>query len=98
MKTLTQSPAYGMDTRETPATKNAEAAASQRVLGDICAFLIPKTFLTQEEMVLLHTGVCWLLLPKTKSTDDIHLTCSEKAQYSVGRPSCKKHNKVKTLE
>ena len=46
-----------MDTRETPATKDAEAAAPWREPGDICALAAGRTFLTQEEMVLAQTGL-----------------------------------------
>ena len=53
-----------METRETPATKAAEAAAPQREPGDICALAKPRTFLTQEEMVLAQTSPCCLLLLK----------------------------------
>ena len=55
-----------MVTRETPAAKAAEAATPQREPGDICALAIPRTFLTQEEMVLAQTGRCSLLLPKKR--------------------------------
>ena len=55
-----------MDTRETPATKAAEATAPQREPGDLCALATQRTFLTQEEMVVAQTGLCCLLLPKKK--------------------------------
>ena len=59
-----------MVTRETPAAKAAEAATPQREPGDICALATPRTFLTQEEMVLAQTGRCCLVLPKKKVTRD----------------------------
>ena len=62
IETLVQSPACRMVTRETPAAKAAEAASPQREARDICALAIPRTFLTQEEMVLVQTGQCCLLL------------------------------------
>ena len=43
LETLAQSPTCRMDTRETPSTKAAEAAAPQREPGDICA-LATKNF------------------------------------------------------
>ena len=55
-----------MVTRETPAAKAAEAATPQREPRDICALATPRTFLTQEEMVLAQTGRCYLLLPKKR--------------------------------
>ena len=55
-----------MVTRETPAAKAAEAATPRREPRDICALATPRTFLTQEEMVLAQTGQCCLLLPKKR--------------------------------
>ena len=55
-----------MDTRETAATKTAEAAAPWRDPGDICALATQRNFLTQEEMVLAQIGLCCLLLPKKR--------------------------------
>ena len=40
-----------MDTSETPDAKALETTVLQTVLGDMCAFVIPKTFLTHEEMI-----------------------------------------------
>ena len=51
-----------MDTRETPATKAAKAAAPQRNMY----LATQRTFLTQEEMFLAQTGLCCLLLPKKR--------------------------------
>ena len=45
-----------MDTKETPATQAAEAAAPPREPGDICASATQRTFLTQEEIALAQTG------------------------------------------
>ena len=59
-------PAYWMDTSETPATTATDIAAPQRVQGDQCVFTTPKTFLTQEEIILKHTVMCCLLLSKNK--------------------------------
>ena len=55
-----------MVTRETPAAKAAEAATPWRQPRDICALTTPRTFLTQEKMVLAQTGRCCLLLPKKR--------------------------------
>ena len=66
METLAQSPAGRMVTKETPAPKAMDTAAPQRVPGYICASAIPKTFLTQDEIILAHMGLCSLLLPKDK--------------------------------
>ena len=55
-----------MDTRETLATKAAEAVAPQREPGEICALATQRIFLTQEEMVLAQTGLCCLLLPRKR--------------------------------
>ena len=49
---MAHSPACRMGTRETPAAKAAEAAASWIESGDISALVTYRTFLTQEEMVL----------------------------------------------
>ena len=46
--------------------KAAEAAAPQRVPGDMNAFVIPKTFHAQERTVLPHGGKCCLLLSKNR--------------------------------
>ena len=48
--------------------KAADTAAPQNVPTDICAFAIIKTVLTQEEIILAHTGLYCLLLPKKKKT------------------------------
>ena len=64
-----------MDTRETPATKAAEAVAPQEP-GDICTFATQRTFLTQEEMVLAQTGQCCLLLPNNEKSHALHQTSS----------------------
>ena len=66
VETLAQSQACWMDTQETPATKDADTAAPQRALIDICALAMPKAFQTQEEMVLLLTDICPPLLPNNK--------------------------------
>ena len=58
-----QSPVGRMDTRETPA---AEAAALLSTSRDICALAMHKTLLTQEEVILAHTGICPLLLPRNR--------------------------------
>ena len=63
-----------MVTRETPAAKAAEAATPWREPGDICALATPRTFLTQEEMVLAQTGC--LLLPQKEKSLEIHLASS----------------------
>ena len=55
-KTLVQSLACRMVTREIPATKAAGAATPQREPRDICALATPRTFLTTEGMVLAQTG------------------------------------------
>ena len=55
-----------MVTREIPAAKAAEAATPQKEPRDICALATPRTFHTQEEMVLAQTGQCCLLLPKKR--------------------------------
>ena len=55
-----------MVTRETPATKAAEAAIPQREPGDICTLATQRIFLNQEEMVLAQTGQCCLLSPKKR--------------------------------
>ena len=52
-----------MDTRETQAAK---AAAPHREPGDICGLATQRTFLTQEEMVSVQTGLCCLLLPQKR--------------------------------
>ena len=54
---VAQSPACRMNTRETPATKDAEAATPWREQGDIYALATQRTFLTQEEMVY-HRQAC----------------------------------------
>ena len=59
VETLTQSTTCRMNTRETPAAKVADAPWSE--LRDICASAIQITFLTQEEMVLEQTVLCFLL-------------------------------------
>ena len=68
---MAQSPVCRMDTRETPAVKAADTAAPQRTPGDICAFAISKTFLTQE-IILAHTGMWCQLLLKTMSPHEIY--------------------------
>ena len=55
--TLDQSPACRMVTRKMPAAKVAHTTVPVRVPGDICAFAIPKTFLTQGEIILTYTHV-----------------------------------------
>ena len=69
-----------MVTRDTPATKAAEAATPWREPRDICALATPRTFLTQEEMVLAQTGRYCLLLPKkrevTQDPSDFFLSTS----------------------
>ena len=65
-----------MDTRETPATKVAEAAAPWREPGELCALATQRTFLTQEEMVFEQTGLCCLLSPKKEKSHMIHLASS----------------------
>ena len=55
-----------MDTREIPANKAVYTAAPQQVPRGLCALAIPKTFLTQEEISLAHTGICGLLLAKNR--------------------------------
>ena len=68
---LAQKPVCRMDTRETPATKAADAEAPWTELREICALVILKTFLTQEEIILIHVAMCSLLLPKNrKDTQD----------------------------
>ena len=52
-----------MDTRETPAAKDAEAAAPQEN-QETCALATQRTFHTQEEMVLAQTILCCLFLLK----------------------------------
>ena len=52
-----------MDSRETPV---ADTIAPQRILRDICAFETPVTFLTQEEIILGHMGMCCLLLTRAR--------------------------------
>ena len=82
-----------MVTRETPAAKAAEAATPWREPRDICALATPRTFHTQEEMVLAQTGRCCLLLPKKKKSLEIHLASSERIQYVLNKPSNKKQGK-----
>ena len=60
------SPAYRMGTGETPATKALDGAASHRVPRYIGVLAIIKTFLTQEEIISAHTGMCCLLIPKNR--------------------------------
>ena len=57
IKTLVQSPVCRMDTREMAAMEVANTAAPQRVPRDKGAFAIPKTFLTNEGIILKHTGM-----------------------------------------
>ena len=66
VKTLPKSPTCRMDTWETAASKDADAAAPWRVSGDICALAILKKFFNHEEIILAYTGMCSLLLPKNK--------------------------------
>ena len=66
-KTLALSSACRMVTRETQATKVADPTAPQRVPGDISALAVLKTFLTQEKIIIAHTGLCCLLLPKKQT-------------------------------
>ena len=63
VETLVQSPACKMNTRETPATKAADAAGPQRVYKDLCALTILKTPLSQEEIILEQSGMCYPLWP-----------------------------------
>ena len=70
---MARSPAGGMDTRDAPAAKAEDAEAPQRVTRDTCALEILRTFLTQEEIILAHTGMCCLLLPQTQRIPRIHL-------------------------
>ena len=86
-----------MDTRETPAAKAAEAAAPPREHGNICALATQGTFLTQGEMVLAQTGLCWPvstqklrvhmqsinLLPKRCSILQISLQIKIKAKINI---------------
>ena len=55
-----------MDTKEMPATKAVDTTAPYRVPEDICAFVITKASLTEEEIVLAHIVMCSLLLHKNK--------------------------------
>ena len=73
-----------MDTREIPATKVANTAAPHRIPGDICAIAITKTFLTQNEIILEHTGMCCLLLPQNKEymKDLLNFFLKGYAQYN----------------
>ena len=52
-----------MDGKETPASKATDATALHRVPGT-CVLAILQTFLTQEEIILAHTDMCCVLLPK----------------------------------
>ena len=52
-----------INTGEMQAAKAADTTALQRAPGDISAFMTPKTFLNQEEIILAHTSMCCLLLP-----------------------------------
>ena len=76
VETIIKSPACRMDTWETPATKATDTALPPRVPGEVCIFTTPKTFLTKEEIVLAHTGMCCLLFFENKSTHEIHPTSS----------------------
>ena len=81
-----------MDTRETPAANAAEAAAPCREARHIYALAMQRTFLT-EEMVLAHTCLCCLLLPKIKE-----VTCHPpgfilNGSVHLNKPSNKKQGK-----
>ena len=54
---------YKLEPSHFPADINCQAAAHQRIIGDTCTLAVLETFLTQEENVSLHTGMCCLLLP-----------------------------------
>ena len=61
---MAQSSACRMDTKQTPAAKAIYSTAPQRVPRDICILAIVKTFLNHEEIILTHTEMCCLLLPR----------------------------------
>ena len=61
---LVKSPAGRFDTKEPPTTKAAYDAAPWSTQRYVIAII--KTFLTQEEIILAHTGMCCLLLPKNR--------------------------------
>ena len=63
MEILTQSPAGREQTKGTPATKAAEAATPQCMPRDICVIAILKTFLTQEEIILIISAHIDHVLP-----------------------------------
>ena len=65
VQTLAQSPACGMDTKEKPATNDADNVAPQRVMYDICTLQYSKMFLTLKEMVLLQEYITYSY-PKTR--------------------------------
>ena len=52
--------------QETPATKATEVKTFHTAPRDMCALAIHKTFLTQEEIILAHTGMCCLLLLRNR--------------------------------
>ena len=66
VETLAQSPACWMDTKETPAAKDTDAAIAQKIPRDICILTIHKSFLTKEEIIIAHTAMCCLLLPRNR--------------------------------
>ena len=65
VKTLAWSPACRIAARETWTAPE-----------DICTLRMCKTFLTQEEIILAHTGMCYLFYPETEKTHEIHVTSS----------------------
>ena len=74
VETLAQSSAHRMHTMETPATEAPDATTPQRVLRPVHYQYL--NFLNQEEIILAHTGMCCLLLPRnTKETLDSSVYC-----------------------
>ena len=73
--------------------KATDPAAPQRVPGDMCAFVIPKTFLTQEEIILAPMACAAYCYPKSGRTSEIHLNSSQNSQYGLNKPSSKKLGK-----
>ena len=85
VETVAQSPACRMDTRETTVANAKEISAPSGVPRDIFGLAILKTFLSKEEILFVHSGMCCLLLQETR-TPEIHMTYSYMAQYALNKP------------
>ena len=85
VENLTQSPACGIDPKETPATKAADATVPQ---GDICSLAILKSFLNPRRN---HSSTYWHVLPivTQKTKGRFHLASSYKFQNGINNPSNK---------